>query len=122
MNGEDITVDLTSAVMVNDSEVTGANNTADNGVVHIIDAVLLPKLLDIEVNNNEIINIFPNPTSELIQTNINQGNYIITDFQGKEVMKGNLYRTINVSDLDNGIYNLIINSNNQLFTNQFIKK
>ncbi len=41
--GEDITITLTdSTVMVNNAMVTVADITTDNGVVHVIDAVLLP--------------------------------------------------------------------------------
>ena len=41
--GEDITIALTdSTVMVNNAMVTVADITTDNGVVHVIDAVLLP--------------------------------------------------------------------------------
>eukprot|EP00523_Entomoneis_sp_CCMP467_P001271 CAMPEP_0168755270 /NCGR_PEP_ID=MMETSP0724-20121128/19974_1 /TAXON_ID=265536 /ORGANISM="Amphiprora sp., Strain CCMP467" /LENGTH=220 /DNA_ID=CAMNT_0008803863 /DNA_START=75 /DNA_END=733 /DNA_ORIENTATION=+ len=42
LNGEDITVDLSSGVMINDANVILADVPADNGVVHVIDSVLLP--------------------------------------------------------------------------------
>jgi uncharacterized surface protein with fasciclin (FAS1) repeats len=56
LNGEDVTISLDgSTVMVNDAMVTVADLTADNGVVHVIDAVLLPSELttvyDIVVNS-----------------------------------------------------------------------
>jgi len=40
LEGNTVAVDITSGVMVNDATVTGADNTAVNGVVHIIDRVL----------------------------------------------------------------------------------
>lgn len=44
LNGQSVTVDLSSGVMINSSNVTLADLTADNGVVHVIDAVLVPSL------------------------------------------------------------------------------
>ena len=32
-----------SGVMINDSTVTGADTGASNGVIHVIDTVLIPK-------------------------------------------------------------------------------
>lgn len=40
--GEDITVDLSSGVKINEASVVSADVEAGNGVVHIIDKVLLP--------------------------------------------------------------------------------
>jgi transforming growth factor-beta-induced protein len=57
-NGESITVDLTDGVMINDATVTTADIEASNGVIHIIDKVLIPSdfelyptVVDIAVNN-----------------------------------------------------------------------
>ncbi len=42
LNGADITVDLSDGVMINEATVTAADLEAENGVVHVIDSVLLP--------------------------------------------------------------------------------
>jgi len=42
LNGGDVTVDLTNGVMINDADVTTADVMATNGVVHIINKVLIP--------------------------------------------------------------------------------
>lgn len=42
VNGADITVDLSDGVKINDATVTAADLKAQNGVVHVIDRVLLP--------------------------------------------------------------------------------
>lgn len=50
MNGEDITVSLVGGVFINDSEVIDADIEATNGVIHVIDKVLVPsdfELVDI---------------------------------------------------------------------------
>ena len=56
INGKDITVTIdTNGVFINGAQVTMADITTDNGVVHVIDAVLLPPrvtVVDIVVNSD----------------------------------------------------------------------
>ena len=42
VNGAEITVDLSDGVKINDANVVTADVAASNGVIHVIDAVLLP--------------------------------------------------------------------------------
>lgn len=42
VQGEDIKVDLTEGVQINDANVSAADIKASNGVVHVIDKVILP--------------------------------------------------------------------------------
>lgn len=42
VNGKDVTVDATSGVKINNATVIIPDVAADNGVIHAIDAVLLP--------------------------------------------------------------------------------
>ena len=42
VEGSDVKVDATNGVKINDSTVTTADVAADNGVIHIIDTVLMP--------------------------------------------------------------------------------
>ena len=42
VNGDDLTFDLTDGVKVNDATVTGADVATSNGIIHVIDKVLLP--------------------------------------------------------------------------------
>lgn len=50
LNGESITVDLSDGVKINESTVTTADIEATNGVIHVIDQVLIPEgfALDME--------------------------------------------------------------------------
>ncbi len=43
LQGQTVTVDLTEGVMINDANVTSADIITKNGVIHVIDAVLLPE-------------------------------------------------------------------------------
>jgi uncharacterized surface protein with fasciclin (FAS1) repeats len=42
VNGQDLTFNLTSGVMVNDASVTAADIATSNGIIHVIDKVLMP--------------------------------------------------------------------------------
>ena len=44
LNGADITVSLGEGVMINDANVVAADIEATNGVIHVIDSVLLPPM------------------------------------------------------------------------------
>ncbi|SFL72487.1 Uncaracterized surface protein containing fasciclin (FAS1) repeats [Loktanella salsilacus] len=43
VNGETVTIHTDGGVKVNDATVSSADIEADNGVIHVIDAVLMPK-------------------------------------------------------------------------------
>jgi hypothetical protein len=61
--GEDVTVSITAeGVMINNAMVVVADVAADNGVVHVIDAVLLPPTPNaIEEVSTMGIMLYPNP-------------------------------------------------------------
>ena len=42
LNGEKIKVDISNGVKINDSHVTAADISGNNGVIHVIDKVLIP--------------------------------------------------------------------------------
>ncbi len=50
LNGQNVEVDLSSGVMINDASVTTADVLATNGVIHIIDEVLIPDNVEIPDN------------------------------------------------------------------------
>jgi uncharacterized surface protein with fasciclin (FAS1) repeats len=42
LQGQNISIDLTAGVRINDANVTSADIITKNGVIHVIDTVLLP--------------------------------------------------------------------------------
>ena len=50
LQGEELMVDLSDGVKINDSAVTAADLEATNGVIHVIDSVLVPDAFSLEVS------------------------------------------------------------------------
>ncbi|MBK7524031.1 MAG: fasciclin domain-containing protein [Saprospiraceae bacterium] len=65
LNGESVTVTINAdGVFINDARVTVADLVADNGVVHVINAVLLPP-----AESNTVVDIIVNsPDHEILET------------------------------------------------------
>jgi uncharacterized surface protein with fasciclin (FAS1) repeats len=124
LNGQNVIIDLMGGVKVNDANVTLADVAADNGVVHVIDAVLLPSLAGINEAVQAEMTLSPNPVTELITIkNVDNGNFEIFNTSGQLVKNGNLSENkINVSDLENGNYTIRIMSAERTYTNKFIKQ
>lgn len=49
LQGEDLMIDLSDGVKINESMVTSADLEATNGVIHVIDTVLVPEAFKLEV-------------------------------------------------------------------------
>jgi uncharacterized surface protein with fasciclin (FAS1) repeats len=121
--GQDVTIDLTNGVKVNDANVTLADVLADNGVVHVIDAVLLPSA-NLNENMEESVSIYPNPASDVLLVNgANFNAYTILDLSGKEVKSSKIEnQIIDLSGLNPGMYNIqLINGNSVKFA-RFMKQ
>lgn len=124
LNGSDITVDLSNGVMINDATVTTADVFADNGVVHIIDGVLLPPSAGIDEATDLVVNIYPNPAVNTIQFDCNESySYSIVNTLGQVVSEGSTSsQSIVVSNLENGMYTLRLNNENGSLSSKFFKK
>lgn len=109
LNGQDITVDLTMGVMINDANVIAADLTADNGVVHVVDAVLVPSLASIVDNENIDVYLYPNPTNGIINIKgENITNVVVRDLTGKVVIDTNNTQNIDLTGLENGTYMITV--------------
>jgi uncharacterized surface protein with fasciclin (FAS1) repeats len=124
LNGENTLVDLSDGVEINNATVTGPDNTADNGVVHIIDAVLSQDFLSVDNLQEVNIDIYPNPAVDFLRIeNFDQGNYSIINIAGALVKQGvlNGTREINLSDLEEGVYLINVRNDEEISTARFVK-
>ncbi len=62
VNGEELTFDLTADPMANEAKVTSTNIEATNGVIHVIDTVLIPS--DFELQEVEVEEVDKEETPE----------------------------------------------------------
>lgn len=123
LNGQNVTINLTGGVKVNNANVTLADLTVSNGVVHVIDAVLVPSLANLTENSFNEVSLYPNPTVDyLIIENASVSNYKVVNTAGVTVLSGNLIgNKIDVHSLENGNYFIQLNGDNTLQTVRFSK-
>ena len=123
LNGQSVTVNLMSGVMINTANVVVADLQADNGVVHVLDAVLVPSLANISELSSTNFELSPNPSSDVIKiSNFSATEFSIINNNGSVVKTGNvLNNEISVSDLENGTYFLQLSNNVGTYQAKFIK-
>ena len=129
LNGQDVIVDLTTGVMINDANVTDADIASSNGIVHIVDGVLLPNLTSVEENNKLDVLVYPNPAVNVLNVTLNSNELFeltITDLNGKNILTesvSNMSNMVDISNLSSGMYLMrIANSNVQSTTKIQINK
>jgi transforming growth factor-beta-induced protein len=123
LNNTDVSVVLTGGVKVGNASVTAADIDTDNGVVHVINDILVPGTAARKTIKNNGISIFPNPTNGTIYiTNNAVGQYEILSLQGQIVQKGTLTQSsLSVDALPAGNYILKVSGSNGVSTAQFNK-
>jgi hypothetical protein len=125
LTGDNVIVSLTGGVKINDANVTTANLTSDNGVVHVLDKVLLSTFLGIDEASSVSINVYPNPFTEAVTVSgLENAVYTIVDNSGKVVLNGNINGTevISTSSLSSGMYTLSVSNNNAIEKRQIVKQ
>jgi len=130
LNGQGIDVTISpDGVFINDAMVTMADITTDNGVVHVIDAVLLPVLTSTKnIDDFGSINVFPNPvadqfTIELNETFTEPVNVKLINFNGiivKEWRGVAQNQTMNSTGIIPGNYIIELTNNEQRFYKKLI--
>ncbi len=116
LQGEDITVTINgSDVFINQAMVTVADLQADNGLVHVLDAVILPpSFVGLEVLNaaEHGITISPNPASSFFNIAftdiiVDRAQIMLYDVSGKlliqESASGSMHQ-MNIDNLNVGTY------------------
>jgi uncharacterized surface protein with fasciclin (FAS1) repeats len=123
LNGQSVTIDLTSGVMVNNATVITADVPAFNGVVHVINRVLLPSLADVSELSVSDVELYPNPSIDVIKiSNSEVENYSISNSNGAIVCSGKVMNNeISVSHLDAGTYFIQLSNNVATFKGRFVK-
>ena len=124
LSGENVIVSLTGGVKINDANVILADLPADNGVVHVLDKVLLSTFLGIEDSNSSSLSVYPNPFNDVVTiSGIDNGVYTIVDQTGKVVLTGNVngVEAISTSALSSGMYTLTVSNNTTVQTSQLVK-
>jgi uncharacterized surface protein with fasciclin (FAS1) repeats len=123
LQGDNLLVSIDGEnVMINNAMVTVVDLTADNGVVHVIDAVLVPegitigvRLLDAASNN---IGIYPNPSNTFFNIEFPSNpdantDVVVYDMTGKIVRQfqiQNRLTQMDINGLTNGTYFMRINT------------
>jgi hypothetical protein len=110
--------------MVNKSKVTTADLVSDNGVVHVIDAVITGPLNSMEKVMAANLSMYPNPTTDFINvSNKNNAGYAVINVNGAVVANGVVSNSnIDVTSLSKGVYTLRIMDGETLYVGRFIKK
>jgi uncharacterized surface protein with fasciclin (FAS1) repeats len=114
---QDIEVSITDdGVMINNAKVTVADIEAGNGVVHVIDAVLLPEEVAtgiFSVKENLEFSLHPNPAREFIMIHSpvdfeNSASIELIDISGQRIFKEQLNEIaspkISLTNMNQGIY------------------
>ena len=113
VNGEDVIVSLTNGVQINDATVTLADVPADNGVVHVIDGVLLPPTASLNENMDNNVSYYPNPCADVLHVETEFPSTVtLNDLNGRSIFSKEVTSTLdlNMSNLSQGSYLLNISN------------
>jgi hypothetical protein len=124
LEGSDVIVSLTGGVKINDANVTIADVPAENGVVHVLDKVILESYLGINENNAFSFSLFPNPSNGLVTINgVENAEVIVSDLTGKTFLNQSVNNntSLDLNGLSNGTYLVTISQNGNQSVQTLVK-
>jgi uncharacterized surface protein with fasciclin (FAS1) repeats/predicted lipoprotein with Yx(FWY)xxD motif len=126
VQGKEVTVTINEdGVFINNAKVTVVDLEAENGVVHVIDAVLVPTTTNVSSLDEVTFDVYPNPATDYIRINSNIGveSLIIRDIAGRVVtQKNNLSSSerIELNGFKSGMYLVTMKNGNSVSTKKLI--
>ncbi len=130
LNGENVAVSINAdGVFINDAKVSVVDIVTDNGVVHVIDAVLIPETLSSveQINPFGTIGIYPNPATNFIVAEMGQLDIVekqisVRDTKGsliQNVTSNSNKERIDISNLAPGMYIISIENAEYSYSKKF---
>ncbi|HPN71555.1 MAG TPA: fasciclin domain-containing protein [Saprospiraceae bacterium] len=120
-----------SDIFVNNGKIIAADVEATNGLVHVVDAVLLPvEIVGLKVLDASAGKIFPNPAVQMLQYDFGNSfndkvNLQVFDTKGIEVLRlndRNSVGSIDLNGLSTGIYILKLTDDKSQGSKVFLVK
>jgi len=128
LQGTSVTVTINAdGVFINNAKVTVVDLVADNGVVHVINAVLIPTTTSISTLDEITVDIYPNPANDYIRIKSNAvvEKLMIRDIAGRVVNQMNNVNSnerIDISGFKSGIYVVTMQNGNSVISRKLIKR
>lgn len=129
VNGQNVLITVNNGdVFVNNAQVIVADLIAQNGIVHVIDAVLVPQgVISVAENTAVIGNVYPNPAVDEVRVDLRNSGLAqvrVLDAVGKVVLTesfNNVSNTLNVAQLPSGVYHMQVTQNGATQTFRWMK-
>jgi transforming growth factor-beta-induced protein len=123
LSGANVEVTLGDEVTINTATVILTDVLADNGVVHVIDEVLMESSLSTSEISLETISVYPNPVADKVMVNLEgEVKYVVHNLMGATIASGELMNnTIQVEGLNPGVYLIKFYGEGSVYESKFIK-